>query len=120
LTGGRVEDHGRFADHSIDSSIESQTSLVDIQSVGVAAYTSQLGTAGGATQGASITELAQQQGVTRDSLDQLVDRSPDHDHEPRAGTDQSASSETPLAGYTADAQRTAGRVGGSGTISILA
>jgi hypothetical protein len=91
---------------------------VNIQAV--SAYTSQLGAAGGATQGASITELEQQQGVSRDSLDQLVDRSPDHDHDPGAGTDQSATDDTPLAGYTADAQRTASRVGGSGTISILA
>jgi hypothetical protein len=52
---------------------------VDIQSVGVAAYTSQLGTAGGAAQGASITDLAQQGGVSRDSLEQLADRSVDPD-----------------------------------------
>jgi hypothetical protein len=91
---------------------------VNIQAVN--AYTSQLGAAAGTTQGASSAELAQQQGVARESLDQLGDHSLDHDHEPDAGTDRSATDEAPLAGYTANAQRTTGRVGGPGTISILA
>ena len=91
---------------------------MDIQSVGVAAYTSQLGTTGGAAQGAS-TPL-EQPALDDSTLNQLVDRSGDHDHEPGAGTDRSATDDTPLAGYTADAQRTASRVGASGTISILA
>ncbi len=91
---------------------------VNIQAVN--AYTSQLGAAGVANQGASATELAQQPGVSRDPLDQLVDRSLDHDPGAGAGADQSATDEAPLAGYTADAQRTLGRAGGSGTISILA
>ena len=111
----------------------------------VSAYTSQLGAAGGATQGASITELAQQHGVSRDSLvqyvqsriqqtresngqppldqstlDQLVDHTLDHDRGEGAGTDQAAPEETPVAGYTADAQRTGARAGVTGTISILA
>jgi transposase-like protein len=91
---------------------------VNIQAV--SAYTSQLGIAGGASQGASMTELAQQHGVSPDSLDQLVDRSLDHDHESGTGNDRPATDGTPFVGYTADAQRTAGRVGASGTISILA
>ena len=93
---------------------------MDIQSFGIAAYTSQLGTAGGAAQGASTTDPTQQDGVSRDSLDQLADRSVDHDRGEDAGTDQSGPEETPLAGYTANAQRIAGRGGASGTISILA
>ena len=88
---------------------------MNIQAVN--AYTSQLGAAGGANQGASTTELAQQPGVSRE---QLVDHSLDREQEPGAGTDQSATDETPFAGYTADAQRSAGRAGASGTISILA
>jgi hypothetical protein len=95
---------------------------VNIQAVN--AYTSQLGAAGsaagGAAQGASITQPAQQHGVSPDSLDQLVGRSLDHDDQPDADTDQSATDETPLSGYTADGQRTAGRAVGLGTISILA
>ena len=93
-------------------------SLVNIQAV--SAYTSQLGAASVATQDASTTELAQQNAVSRDSLGQLADRSLDNDHESGAGADQSATDDTPLAGYTADAQRTLGRAGASGTISILA
>jgi hypothetical protein len=90
---------------------------VDIQSVGVAAYTSQLGTAGAATQGAS-TPLDQ---PTLDQpVDHSLDHSLDHDRGEGAGTDQSRPEETPLAGYTASAQRIAGRGGTSGTISILA
>jgi hypothetical protein len=91
---------------------------VHIQAVN--AYTSQLGAPGGANQGASTTEPAQQPGVSRDSLEQLVDHSLDREQEPGAGTDQSATDETPFAGYTSDAQRTAGRAGALGTISILA
>jgi hypothetical protein len=91
---------------------------VNIQAVN--AYTSQLGAAGGANQGTSTAELAQQQSVSRDSLDQLDDRSLDHDAEAGAGDDQSAIDETPLVGYTADAQRTAGLLRASGTISIIA
>jgi hypothetical protein len=91
---------------------------VDIQSVGVAAYTSQLGTAGAATQGAS-TPLDQST-LDQPTLDQPVDHSLDHDRGEGAGTDQSRPEETPLAGYTASAQRIAGRGGTSGTISILA
>ena len=94
---------------------------MNIQAVN--AYTSQLGAAGGAAggaaQGASITQ-AQQHGVSPDSLDQLVGRSLDHDDQPDADTDQSATDETPLSGYTADGQRTAGRAVGLGTVSILA
>ena len=93
---------------------------MDIQSVGVAAYTSQLGTAGSAAQGASITDPAQQGGASRDSLEQLADRSVDRDRGEGADTDQPGPEETPLAGYTANAQRIAGRGGTSGTISILA
>jgi hypothetical protein len=92
--------------------------LVHIQAVN--AYTSQIGAAGGANQNASITEPAEQPGVSRDPLDQLVDQSLDRGQEPGANADQSATDETPLAGYTADAQRTVGRLGGLGTISILA
>ena len=86
---------------------------MDIQSVGVAAYTSQLGTAGAATQGASTP-------LDQSTLGQLVDQSLDHDRGEGAGTDRSGPEETPLAGYTANAQRIAGRGGASGTISILA
>lgn len=91
---------------------------MNIQAVN--AYTSQLGAAGGAAQGASIAEPAQQRGVSPDSLDQLVGRSLDRDDQPDAGTDQSATDETPLPGYTADGQRTAARAVGLGTISVLA
>lgn len=82
---------------------------MDIQSVGVAAYNSQLGTAGGATQGAS-TPLGES------TLEQPVDRSLDQDRG-EAGADQSATEETPIGGYTADGQRSASA---SGSISILA
>ncbi len=100
--------------------------------------------AGGAMPGASITELAQQHGVSRESLvqfvqtkiqqtreangqppldqstlDQLVDHALDHNRGQRAGTDGSATDEPASAGYTATAQR-AGRAGASGGISILA
>ena len=91
---------------------------MDIQSVGVAAYTSQIGTAGAATQGAS-TPLDQST-LGQSTLGQLVDQSLDHDRGEGAGTDRSGPEETPLAGYTANAQRIAGRGGASGTISILA
>ncbi len=86
---------------------------MDIQSVGVAAYASQLGTAGGATQGAPRP-------LDQSTLDQPVDHSLDHDRGEGAGTDQTGPEETPFAGYTANAQRIAGRGGASGTISILA
>ena len=88
----------------------------------MAAYTSQLGAAGGATQGASTTELAQQHGVSRDRRSsQLVRSLRSITTAGRAPAPISpAPEETPLAGYTANAQRTAGRGGASGTISILA
>jgi transposase-like protein len=116
---------------------------VDIQPLsGLAANAA---AAGGATPGASITELAQQHGVSRDSLlqfvqskiqqtreangqppldqstlDQLVDHALDHNRGQGAGTDGSASDEPASAGYTAAAQRTAGRAGTPGSISIFA
>jgi transposase-like protein len=116
---------------------------VEIQPVsGLAAN---VATAGGAMPGASISELAQQHGVSRESLvqfvqtkiqqtreangqppldqstlDQLVDHTLDHNRGQRAGADGSATDEPASAGYTATAQRTAGRAGASGSISILA
>jgi hypothetical protein len=115
---------------------------VDIQPVsGLAAN----GAPGGATPGASITELAQQHGVSRESLaqfvqskiqqtraangqppldqstlDELVDHALDHNRGRSAGTDDPASEAPGPAGYTAAAQRTIGRPGTSGRISILA
>ncbi|MGO9499941.1 MAG: hypothetical protein ACLQA5_25000 [Solirubrobacteraceae bacterium] len=84
----------------------------------MAAYTSQPGAAGAATQGAS-TPLDQTT-LDQSTLDQPVDHSLDHDRGEGAGTDQSGPEETPRAGYTANAQRIAARGGASGTISILA
>jgi hypothetical protein len=115
---------------------------VDVQQVsGLAANAA----AGGATPGASITELAQQHGVSPDSLaqfvqskiqqtreangqppldqstlDQLVDHAPDHNRGRGADTDGSAGDPPAAGGYTATAQRTEGRGGTSGSISILA
>jgi transposase-like protein len=107
--------------------------------------TANVAPAGGATPGASITELAQQHGVSRESLvqfvqtkiqqtreangqapldqstlDQLVDHALDHNRGEGAGPDGAAAEEPASAGYTATAQRAAGRGGASGTISILA
>lgn len=91
---------------------------MNIQSVGVAAYASQLRTAGGATEGASNDQPALDQStLDQSTLDQLVDRAPDDDRGQGAGTDQPATEETPVAGYTADAQRSSRA---SGSISILA
>jgi transposase-like protein len=116
---------------------------VDIQPVsGLAAN---LAAAGGATPGASITELAKQHGVSRESLiqfvqskiqqtreangeapldqstlDQLVDHALDRNGGRGAGADATASDEPASAGYTATAQRTSGRAAASGSISILA
>ena len=100
---------------------------------------------GGAAPGAQITELAQQHGVSRESLvqyvqtkiqetreangqppldqstlDQLVDHALDQNRGHGAGTDDSATDEPAGDGYTASAQRTAVRGGGSGSISVLA
>ena len=107
--------------------------------------TANVALAGGATQGASITELAQQHGVSRDSLvqfvqtkiqqtredngqppldqstlDQLVDHALDHNRGQGAGADEAGAGEPASAGYTANAQRAASRGGASGTISVLA
>jgi hypothetical protein len=115
---------------------------VDIQPVsGLAANAAP----GGATPGASITELAQQHGVSRESLaqfvqskiqqtraangqppldqstlDELVDHALDHNRGKSAGTADPASEAPGPAGYTATAQRTIGRPGASSSISILA
>jgi hypothetical protein len=115
---------------------------VDIQPVsGLAAN----GAPGGATPGASITELAQQHGVSRESLaqfvqskiqqtraangqppldqstlEELVDHALDHNRGKSAGTAEPAAQAPGSPGYTATAQRTVGRAGSSGSISILA
>jgi transposase-like protein len=116
---------------------------VDIQSVG--GYTPQLVAAGGATSGASITQLAQQHGVSRESLvelvqskiqqtreanghppldqttlDQIIDHALDQNHGQGAGTDESQAEGPAPAGYTASALRTADRPSATGRISILA
>ncbi len=116
---------------------------MDIQSVG--GYTPQLIAAGSATPGASITDLAQQHGVSRESLvefvqskiqqsrqangqspldqttlDQLIDHALDQDRQQGAGADESQADGPASAGYTASAQRTADRPRVTGSISILA
>jgi hypothetical protein len=134
---------GLPADHRDEVSLDRNARpLVDIQPVsGPAANVA----AGGATPAASITELAQQHGVSRESLvqlvqtkiqqsreangqppldqstlDQLVDHAMDHNRGQRAGTDGSATEEPASGSYTATAQRSAGRAGAPGSISILA
>ena len=135
---------GLPADHRDEVSLDGNARpLVDIQPVsGTAAN---VAAAGGGTPGASITELAQQHGVSRESLvqlvqtkiqqsreangeppldqstlDQLVDHAMDHNRGQSAGTDGSATEEPASGSYTATAQRTAGRAGAPGSISILA
>ncbi len=105
---------------------------------------SQLVAGGGATPGASITDLAQQHGVSRESLvalvqskiqqsrqasgqapldqttlDQLIDHALDPDRG-QGATDESQAEGPASAGYTAGAQRTADRPRAAGSISILA
>jgi len=107
--------------------------------------TANVAPAGGASPGASITELSQQHGVSRESLvqfvqtkiqqtreangqapldqstlDQLVDHALDHNRGQGADADGPAGEEPTSDGYTATAQRAEGRGGASGTISILA
>jgi transposase-like protein len=119
---------------------------VDIQPVsGLAANAAIVAAPGSATPGASISELAQQHGVSRESLvqfvqskiqqtreangeppldqsalDDLVDHALDHNRGRGTGADGSASDEPTSAGYTATAQRAAARAGASRAISILA
>ena len=108
-------------------------------------YTPQLVAAGGATPGASITELAQQHGVSRDSLvefvqgkiqqsrqangqppldqttlDHLIDHALDQDRQQGAGADESGPEGPASAGYSASAQRTGDLPRATGSISILA
>lgn len=108
-------------------------------------YAPQVAAAGGATPGASITELAEQHGVSRESLvqfvqtkiqqtreaqgqppldqstlDQVVDHALDHNRGEGDGADSSTTDNAPSAGYTATAQRTGDRPRVSGSISILA
>jgi hypothetical protein len=135
---------GLPADHTDEAPLDGNARpLVDIQPVsGTAAN---VAAAGGATPGASITELAQQHGVSRESLvqlvqtkiqqsreangqppldqstlDQLVDHAMDHNRGQSAGADGSATEEPASGSYTAAAQRTPGRTGAPGSISILA
>ena len=100
----------------------------------------------GSGQGERITDLAQQHGVSRESLvqivqakirqaregsgqppldqttlDQITDRAFERGRGQHDGTaDAGATEPASAAGYTASAQRVAGRTGVSGTISILA
>lgn len=108
-------------------------------------YTPQLVAAGGATAGASITDLAQQHGVSRDSLvelvqskiqqtrqaqgqppldqttlDQIIDHALDQNPGQSAGTDESEAEGASATRYTATAQRTAEHQRAAGSISILA
>ena len=108
-------------------------------------YTPQLVAAGGATPGSSITELAQQHGVSRDSLvefvqgkiqqsrqangqppldqttlDQLIDQALDQERQQGAGGDEPGAEGPGSAAYTSSAQRTADRPRAAGSISILA
>jgi hypothetical protein len=102
--------------------------------------------AGGATPGASITELAQQHGVSRESLvefvqakiqqarqesgqppldqstlNQMTGHTLDRGDGTAGDADGSADAETlPAGGYTSSAQRAAGGAGTAGRISILA
>jgi hypothetical protein len=116
---------------------------VDIQPV--SGLIANVATTGGATGGTSITDLAQQHGVSRDSLvefvqskiqqsrqasgqppldqstlDQLIDHALDHDDEQGAGADEPAAGGPTSAAYTATAQLTADRPRVSAGISILA
>jgi transposase-like protein len=116
---------------------------VNIQSV--SGYTPQLVAAGGSTPGASITDLAQQHGVSRESLvglvqskiqqtrqangqppldqttlDQIIDHALDQDRGQGAGMDESEAEGASAARYTATAQRTADHQRAAGSISILA
>jgi len=101
---------------------------------------------GGATPGASITELAQQHGVSRESLvefvqakiqqarqesgqppldqgtlEAMIGHTLDRGGQTAGDADGSADAETPTAGgYTSGAQRAAGGAGTAGRISILA
>ncbi len=101
---------------------------------------------GGATPSASITELAQQHGVSRESLvefvqakiqqarqeggqppldqgtlDQMIGHMLDHGGAKSWNADGSTNAETPPAGsYTSTAQAAAGRARTAGRISILA
>jgi hypothetical protein len=111
----------------------------------VSGPTANVATAGGATPGGSISELAQQHGVSREALvqfvetkiqqgretsgqppldqstlDQLVDHALDHNRGQGAGGDEPVAEDPASAGYTASAQRAASRGGALGTISILA
>ena len=111
----------------------------------VTGYTPQLVAAGGAMTGSSITELAQQHGVSRESLvdlvqtriqqtrqangqppldqttlDQIIDHALDRNGGQGTGTDESQADRPAPAGYTASAHRTGDRPRATGTISILA
>jgi len=111
----------------------------------VSGYAPQVAASGGATPGASITELAQQHGVSRESLvqfvqtkiqqtreaqgqppldqstlDEIVDHTLDQNRGEGAGADSSPTEEPPSAGYTATAQRTGDRPRVASGISILA
>lgn len=108
-------------------------------------HTPQLVAAGGAAPGPSITELAQQHSVSRESLvelvqskiqqtrqaqgqppldqttlDQIIHRALDQNRQQGAGTDESQAEGPSSARYTAGAQRTADRQLAAGSISILA
>jgi hypothetical protein len=134
-----VKVRGLAADHRDELSLDGTP--VDIQPM--SGLTGNVAAAGGATPGASITELAQQHGVSRDSLveyvqtkiqqtrqangqspldqstlDELVDHALDHDR--GEGNDAPATEEPASAGYDATAQRTADRPRATGSISILA
>jgi hypothetical protein len=103
----------------------------------------QIAAAGGGAPSASITDLAQQHGVSRESLvqyvqtkiqqtreangqppleqstlDQLVDHALDPEH--GQGGDASSAEEPAAGGYTATAQRASERPLATGSISILA
>jgi len=100
---------------------------------------------GGATPGASITALAQQHGVSRESLvefvqakiqqarqesgqppldqgtlDQMIGHTLDQGDQTAGDADGAGDAETPPGGYTSSAQRTVGGAGTPGRISILA
>ena len=87
---------------------------MNIQSVGVAAYTSQLGTE--QTQQPNGQAPVDQSPPDRG---EHVDQTLDPGRGEGARTEQSGPDEAPLAGYTADAQWSSIR-GAAGTISILA
>ncbi len=117
---------------------------MDIQSL--SGYTPPVTTGTGSGQGESITDLAQQHGVPRKSLveivqakiqqaresggqppldqttlDQITDHALERGRGQHDGTaDAGVADPASAAGYTASAQRVAGRTGVSGTISILA